>query len=255
MKEMTIELATILDTAAHEAKSVSQLSLEHNFDLDEAYNIQAASIQRRFEREETLVGLKMGFTSKAKMEQMGVHDLIWGRLTSTMHVENNGQLEKRKFIHPRAEPEVAFLIKKDLDKELSLEEVSDYIEAVAPAIEIIDSRYQNFKFSLEDVVADNCSSAAFVVGEWKAMDKDISDLAIDLKVNGEVVHNGSTHAILGNPLLSLVDAVRLSFKYGEKIEKGMIILAGSATPAVYIDIDQEIKAEVEGLGSVALSIV
>lgn len=246
------EIATLLDSAAHQAQSTEQISTKQNIALAEAYAIQQASIALRYTRGETLVGLKMGFTSKAKMEQMGVHELIWGRLTSSMHIQNGGNLNFQDFIHPRAEPEIAFKIKEDINEALTLENAADYVESIAGAIEIIDSRYQNFKFSLEDVIADNCSSAAFVVGDWHAPDTDIADLKIELSINKEVVQSGSSKAILGNPWESLVEASRLSIKYKEPIKKGMIILAGAATPAVYIKQGDAIAAKVEGLGQIKL---
>ncbi len=248
---MTIqELATILDNAAINAKSVEQLSKQQAFDEATAYAIQKASIERRYERGEKFIGLKMGFTSKAKMEQMGVHDLIWGRLTDAMLIPIDGELSFDKCIHPRAEPEICFLVKKAIDHQLELSEVHDYIESVAPALEVIDSRYQNFKFSLEDVIADNCSSTGLVIGEWSSAQQDISDLSMSLEIDGEVVHSGSSKAILGNPWESLIAASRLAQQYEQAIPEGSYIMAGAATPAVYLKQGQSVKTTVQNLGSV-----
>ncbi len=249
------QLAETLDTAALTVNSVSQLSENQSFNLDEAYAIQSISIMRRYIRGERRVGLKLGFTSKAKMEQMGVHDMIWGRLTDEMYYSDGEDLQKSAYIHPRAEPEIAFSVSKKIDEEVTLENALDYIEAVSVAIEIIDSRYQNFKFSLEDVVADNCSSAAFVHGEWMPADTKIQDLAMSLNVDGKPVHEGNSNAILGNPLESFVAAARLAKENGEILEKGDVILAGAATPAVFIEVGQKIEASATGLGTVSLNIV
>ena len=132
-------------------------------------------MEERYTRGDNFVGLKLGFTSYAKMEQMGVHDMIWGRLTNDMWIQNGDEVMLDKFIHPRAEPEIAFKLKKALDREISLEEIPDYIESCCAAIEIIDSRYKNFKFSLEDVIADNCSSSGFVLGEWQPLPESLND--------------------------------------------------------------------------------
>ena len=249
------EIAAILDIAAKAAKATPQISAEQAISLADAYDIQAKSIARRYERGETLVGLKLGFTSKAKMEQMGVHDMIWGRLTNTMHFENGADVTKSNFIHPRAEPEIAFLIKKEITEPLTLENAADYIDGIAAAIEIIDSRYENFKFSLEDVIADNCSSTGFLIGKWLSPTTNINDIKIELSVDNEVIHTGSSNAILGNPWESVIAAARLSLQYGEPIKQGMILLAGAATPAVYIQIGQTVKANIEGLGEVMLKVV
>jgi 2-oxo-3-hexenedioate decarboxylase len=254
MKHINQELAIALDIAAKNAKAVAQISSSQAITLDDAYDIQAFSIAQRCERGEKLIGLKLGFTSKAKMEQMGVHDMIWGRLTSDMQFQNGGDLQKSKFIHPRAEPEIAFLIKEDITELVTLETASNFIESVAGAIEIIDSRYENFKFSLEDVIADNCSSAGLVIGNWLPTNTNLSDLKIDLKINGETVETGSSNAILGNPWESVVAAVRLSLQYKEPLKKGMILLAGAATSAVFIQAGQTVEAEIEGLGNIRLDV-
>lgn len=254
MKHTNEELALILDSAAKNAKATAQISNSQAITIEDAYAIQATSIAQRYKRGEKLVGLKLGFTSKAKMEQMGVHDMIWGRLTDDMQYQNGDDLPKSKFIHPRAEPEIAFLIKEDITEELTLETAPNFIEGIAGAIEIIDSRYENFKFSLEDVVADNCSSTGFVIGDWLSPNTNLSDLKIELKVNGETVQEGSSNAILGNPWESVIAAARLSLQYNEPLKKGMILLAGAATSAVFVQVGQTVEAKIEGLGSTKLQV-
>lgn len=249
------EIATTLDAAAATAKATSQISTTQSFDEDEAYEIQRLSLEKRYARGEKYVGMKLGFTSFAKMEQMGVHDMIWGRLTDAMCYKSGDQLPLAKFIHPRAEPEIAFLIKKDILQEISLEEIPEYILACAPAIEVIDSRYQNFKFSLEDVIADNCSSAAFCIGAWQPLPTSLNDLAISLTFGTQTVQADQSNAILDNPYLSVCNASRLAKKYGEQLLEGQVILAGAATPAEFIPINTKITAKVQTLGSCVLTSV
>ncbi|WP_282124401.1 2-keto-4-pentenoate hydratase [Algibacter mikhailovii] len=251
MQQTISKLSAILDEAARLAQPTIQITNESKISLDESYEIQAESIQLRLARGEKLTGLKMGFTSKAKMEQMGVHDMIWGRLTNTMCIENKGDLLMSKFIHPRAEPEIAFLLSNDITKEITINEVESCIEGLAPAIEIIDSRYKNFKFTLEDVIADNCSSSGYVLGEWLSPNRDISNIDITIGVNGEIKASGNSRAILDNPFQSLVEAVRLSLKYGQELKKGMIILAGAATPAIPINEGDTIEATFGSLGQLS----
>ncbi|MFT4663799.1 MAG: 2-oxo-3-hexenedioate decarboxylase [Polaribacter sp.] len=249
------QLATIIDQAAHQAKAIPQLSLQQSFSETEAYAIQAASLQHRYERGEKLIGLKMGFTSKAKMEQMGVHDMIWGRLTDAMYFENGSHFSKNKMIHPRAEPEICFRVKKAINRELSMEEAIDYVDGIAAAIEIIDSRYENFKFSLEDVIADNCSSTGLIIGDWKEPSANLNDLSISLSIDGKPVHEGSSNAILGNPWEAFVAATRLAAKYEQEIPAGFYIMAGAATPAVYLEEGQSVLVEVEGFEDVGISVL
>ncbi|MFY0644664.1 MAG: fumarylacetoacetate hydrolase family protein [Bacteroidia bacterium] len=251
----TSEIAQRLDKAASEAQAIPQISLSQDFDETTAYEIQRLSMEERYKRGDDFVGLKLGFTSFAKMEQMGVHDMIWGRLTSEMLYKAGRELPMNEFIHPRAEPELCFLVKKDIDREISLDEVGDYIEAVAPAIEIIDSRYENFKFSLEDVIADNCSSTAFVVGAWQNINQEIGELKMELVIDGEVIESGSSIAILGNPWLSVTNASRLAAKYKQAFPAGSYLMAGAATSAVFLKPGQKVLCRVENLGAVSLETV
>jgi len=254
MKQSLQEIANTLDHAAQHAKSVEQISKTTQLDLKSAYEVQALSIKNRYQRGEKLSGYKLGFTSRAKMEQMGVHDLIWGRLTDKMHIENSGTLIRKNYIHPRVEPEIAFKIGRRIDKALRLNEVLGYIDSVAGALEIIDSRYENFKFSLEDVIADNCSSTAYILGEWQAADTPVNDVALHLNINGEQSQSGNSKAILGNPLESLVEISRILEAYGEAIEPGAVILAGAATSAVFINAGDRIEGIFDGLGNVNLKV-
>lgn len=243
-------LAERLDRAAISAHAIPQLSREFDLQLDDAYRIQAASIERRRSRGDRRVGMKMGFTSRAKMLQMGVSDTIWGRLTMSMTIDDGGSVSLEDFIHPRVEPEVAFLMGKPLAGKVSSLEALDAVEAVACALEVIDSRYEDFKFSLSDVVADNASSAGFVVGPWRNPDTDIANLGMILSVNGRPQTFGSTATILGHPLRALVAAARLVADAGETLEPGSLVMAGAATAAIALSRDEHIGLEAEKLGRV-----
>jgi 2-keto-4-pentenoate hydratase len=246
---MLNDIAHTLDQAAVNASSVDQISLTQATTLTEAYQIQKLSIQQRLNRGEKLVGYKMGFTSRAKMEQMGVDDLIWGRLTNAMLIEADHAIDLSNYVHPRAEPEIAFRLKTSLSGKVTKAQALAAVDVIAPAIEVIDSRYRNFKFSLEDVVADNCSSSGFVIGPWQSKDSNIDGLAIHLEVNGEVVARGSSNDILDHPLNALVEAARCIGEAGEALQAGHIILAGAATAAVALAPNQTISAKVADLGS------
>ncbi|MDA7502119.1 fumarylacetoacetate hydrolase family protein [Chitinophagales bacterium] len=241
-----------IDNAAKNATAIPQLSLEQAFSEDEAYAIQRASLVHRYERGEKLVGLKMGFTSVAKMKQMGVSDMIWGRLTDQMLYENGAELDLSNFIHPRAEPEICFRTTQVINKEVQHSDIPNYVDAIAPAIEIIDSRFENFKFSLEDVIADNCSSTAFVVGDWLSPETVLSNLSVHLVINGEDRKSGNTDAILGDPWKSFLAATRLAEKYGQVIPAGSYLMAGAATAAEFLKAGDHVEAKIETLGKVML---
>jgi 2-oxo-3-hexenedioate decarboxylase len=247
-------LAARVDDAARGAKAIAQLTGEVDLSIDDAYEIQRASIGRRLERGEKQVGMKMGFTSRAKIIQMGVSDMIWGRLTSGMIVEDGGSISMKRYVHPRVEPEVAFLLKAPLSGAITPLQALSAVEAIAPAMEIIDSRYEKFKFSHIDVVADNTSGAGFVTGPWHRPDIDFSNLGMVLSFSGKPVQIGSSAAILGHPLRSLVSAARFAAEAGEPLQPGWIIMAGGATAAEALTIGAYVEHEVQHLGRVAFTV-
>jgi 2-oxo-3-hexenedioate decarboxylase len=241
-------IAAQLDDAARHAREVEQFDPRGERSLADAYEIQRASIARRIERGERRVGVKMGFTSRAKMVQMGLSDVIWGRLTSGMQIEEGTAIDFARYVHPRVEPEIAFVLKRELAADVSGPEALAAVEAIAPALEIIDSRYRDFKFTLPEVIADNASSSGFVVGPWCSPKVDFSNLGLTLDVDGRPVQIGSTAALLGHPLRSLVAAARLSAQAGEPLQAGWIVMAGGATPAEWIKRGQHVRVDMEGLG-------
>lgn len=247
-------LAKTVDDAAVRARAIAQLSQRAKLSVDEGYEVQAAAFARRLARGERQVGVKMGFTSRSKMVQMGISDMIWGRLSDAMLVEDGGEIDLEDYVHPRVEPEIAFLLGAPLEGPVTGVEALAAVEAVAPAIEIIDSRYRNFKFSLADVVADNCSSSGFVIGAWQNPDADLSNLGMVLELNGRAVQIGSSGAILGHPVRSLTAAARLSTAAGDRLEAGWIVMAGGATAAEALSPGVHVRNVVQELGSVAFSV-
>jgi 2-oxo-3-hexenedioate decarboxylase len=245
-------IAARLDDAAVVAKAVPQL--EGALTLDQAYEIQALSMARRYRRGERRIGIKMGFTSRAKMAQMGVSDMIFGRLTDRMLIEAGVPVSIGRFVHPRVEPEVAFLLKAPLAGRIDPMTAMSAVAAVAPALEIIDSRYENFKFSLTDVVADNSSSSGLVIGPWADPGIDLGNLGMLMEIDGAARQIGSTAAILGHPVFSLVAAARLTAERGEQLVAGDIVMAGGATAAEALAPGQYVKLSVERLGVVSFGV-
>lgn len=247
-------LAKVLDGAAMKGRAIAQLSDRRRLTPEDGYAVQAASIARRLARGEKRIGVKMGFTSRAKMAQMGIDDMIWGRLTDGMIVEDGGEISLGGYVHPRAEPEIAFLLKKGLAAPATAAEALAAVEAVAPAIEIIDSRYRNFRFSLADVVADNCSSSGVVVGAWRSPERDLTNLGMILEIDGRPRQIGSSAALLGDPVRSLVAAARLSSAAGEPLQPGWIVMAGGATAAEALSPGDWVRNTVRHLGAAAFSV-
>lgn len=246
-------IARTLDDAARNVQATTQISDTVELTLAEAYEVQRQAIALRVRRGERRVGIKMGFTSRAKIMQMGISDMIWGRLTSSMIVEEGGPMDFSRFIHPRVEPEIAFLLKRPLFGLVTPMQAMDAVEAIAPALEIIDSRYDNFKFSLSDVVADNASSSGFVTGPWVKPDIDFSNLGLVLNFDGKPVQIGSTAAIMGHPIRSLVAAARFAAEAGEPLQTGWIVMAGGATAAEALSPNQHVEMEMEKMGRVSFT--
>lgn len=247
------DLARLLDDAALAAQAVAQPSASMTLGLEDAYEVQGALLARRHDRGERPSGVKLGFTSRAKAAQMGVEGVILGRLTDVMAVPDGGVLDRGLLIHPRVEPEVAFLLGSDLVVGSGPDALAAAVTAVAPALEVIDSRYTDFRFALADVVADNTSAAAYVLGPWQDP-RPLLDLDVRLEVDGEAVESGSTTAILGDPWTALAEAAALADRLGLHVGAGEVLLAGAATAAALLPERGVVTATVAGLGTVTLRI-
>ncbi|WP_424216919.1 2-keto-4-pentenoate hydratase (plasmid) [Streptomyces sp. BI20] len=239
-------LASALDEAARLARPLPGGDTGLADDgTDTAYAVQAALVARRLARGERATGVKLGFTSRAKMRQMGVSDLIHGRLTDAMAIPDGAVHPVDDLIHPRVEPEIAFLLGHALTAD---GDPAAAVAAVAPALEVIDSRYDGFRFSLAEVVADNTSAARYVLGPWRTPGDghELGNLGVLLELDGRLAQSGSTAAILGHPLRALAAAARLT----GPLPAGTVVLAGAATAAVPLPPDTHVRATVAGLGSV-----
>ncbi|KFU77738.1 2-oxo-3-hexenedioate decarboxylase [Amycolatopsis lurida] len=242
-------LADRLDTAQTSRVDTLSLADDHAFDIADAYAIQAELLARRESRGERVLGVKLGLTSKAKMAQMGVSEVIAGRLTDAMRIADGGEVSLAGFIHPKVEPEVAYRLARDIDLADPAFDVESAVDAMAPAIEIIDSRYRDFRFTHTDVVADNTSAAGFVLGPWRAFG-EVANRAVRLR-SGDREVIGSTSAILGDPVRALHALVELCRKRDIPLRAGQVVLAGAATEAVPF-VPGVAEADIAGLGRVSV---
>ena len=241
-------LALLLDNALLLRREVQPLAKSHGeFDLATAYRIQESGIAMRLARGEKIIGYKMGLTSATKRAQMSLEAPIYGVLTDAMRV--SGELKVGEGIHPKIEPEIAFVTLRELTGRISRDEAFSALEAVAPAMEVLDSRFAGFKyFSLPDVVADNCSSWRFVLGPL-SRPRDVGSLRMRMSVDGKVAQEADSNAISGHPLESLVQLVSM---LPHPLPAGSIVLAGAATVAEALRPGMEISLEVEALGSISV---
>lgn len=249
---MSTEIAEVLYRAQERGSAIPQFGTELN--LDKAYAVQNQILVKKQSNGEKLTGRKLGFTSKAKMAQMGVNELIVGFLTDSMEPDSDGQVSLAHTVHPRVEPEIAFLFGKDVSPDDDLEVWEDAITKICAAIEIIDSRYQNFVFSLPDVVADNTSACRYIVGDWQSFQLPLQNARVELELDGKIQATGDTAAILGGPWNVVAELHKLAQKYQFSLSSGDILLAGAATEAIPVLDANQIRVSIEGLGSVEVRI-
>ena len=236
-------LAGVLDQAAQSRFPLTSLAELGGVDDRSAYTVQKALIERRLARGERLIGLKMGFTSEAMRQQMGVARPNCGWLTDAMLVPSGRSLSMGGCIHPRAEPEVAIRLGRDLG-----------VDACAAAIEVVDSRFRDYRFTWAENTADNSSACGLALGPWRAWPMELADREVRLRVDGECVERGTTMAVMGHPLKSLTEAVRLAIELGRPLQPGMIVLTGGVTAAPYLRPGRRIVAEVDGLDDAVLDV-
>ncbi|WP_088072430.1 2-keto-4-pentenoate hydratase [Gottfriedia luciferensis] len=236
---------------------MDKITIEYpELNVNNAYEIQRLSIEQAIKNGDPLIGWKMGLTSIAKQKSVNVDEPIYGRLTKSMELEEN-QLSMEGSIHPRVEPEIAFMINKPLfGQDITAKDVWDATEYIVPALEVIDSRYKNFSFTLTDVVADNASSSKFIVGKQVNSPTYTSwdQIKVELYKNGVKVQSGVSSDVLDHPVESVVKLVKMLSKNGEQIDPGMIILTGGITEAVHVEDGDIIEAHFEGIEKVSLQV-
>jgi len=255
-REVIEQLAIHLETCELEAKDTPKITDDHpDMDWDDAYAIQDEIKRRKIARGNRVIGLKAGLTSHAKMKQMGVETPVFGFLVDYFSVPEGGEIDTSKLIHPKVEPEIAFVTKAPLrGPGCHIGAVLAATDFVIPAIEVIDSRYRDFKFDLKSVVADNCSSSRFVVGGrmGNVADLDLRTTGIVLEKNGEPVAFGAGAAVLGHPAAAIAMLANMLGERGEEIPAGTLILSGGITEAVAVEPGDDVTLRVQDLGSVSV---
>ncbi|MGZ6142395.1 MAG: 2-keto-4-pentenoate hydratase [Myxococcales bacterium] len=244
----TDELARVLDEALTGRREIQPLTRTHGeFDLAAAYAVQRKGIALRLSRGEKIVGWKMGLTSEAKRRQMSLGAPIYGVLTDAMRVLS--EVRVADGVHPKIEPEIAFVTRRALHGIVTRDEAFAALDAVAPALEILDSRFAGFKyFSLPDVVADNCSSWRVAIGPLQ-QPRRVDGLRMRMSVDGRVAQEADSNAISGHPLDSLV---QLAAMLPHPLPAGSIVLAGAATVAEPLLPGVAISLDIDTLGTLTV---
>jgi 2-keto-4-pentenoate hydratase len=251
------ELAADLAQAERSREPIAPLTTAYpDIDVVDAYEIQLINIRQRVAEGARVLGHKVGLSSLAMQQMMGVDEPDYGHLLDEMQVFEETPVKAGRYLYPRVEVEVGFILSDDLPGAGCTEDdVLAATEALVPSIELIDTRITDWKIALCDTIADNASSAGFVLGKARVSPRDIDVQAIDavLTRNGEVIAEGRSDAVLGNPVTAVAWLSRKVESFGVRLRKGDIVLPGSCTRAIDARAGDEFVADFAGLGSVRLS--
>jgi 2-keto-4-pentenoate hydratase len=224
-------------------------------DVDDAYDIQLRNVTRRQGAGLTVRGHKVGLTSRAMQEMLGVDEPDYGHLLDEMFVSESGEVRASDLCSPRIEPEIAFVLDQPLrGPGVTVADVLRATAFVVPALEIIDSRIRDWRITLADTIADNASSArAVLAGRGVAPDVlDLRLVGVVLRRNGEIVETGATGAVLGNPVVAVAWIANKLHQFGAELQPGQVVLPGSCTRAVDVAPGDRIRADFDGVGHVTM---
>ncbi|WP_338469322.1 fumarylacetoacetate hydrolase family protein [Niallia sp. XMNu-256] len=224
--------------------------------VDDAYYIQLENINKKVSEGQKIVGKKIGLTSVAVQKMLGVDEPDYGHLLDTMVVENGGTIDVKDMLQPKVEGEIAFILKEDLKgPNVTAVDVIQATDYVVPALEIVDSRVQDWKISLRDTVADNASSGLYVLGgkPTKLEDVDLETVGMVLYQNGEVANTGVGAAVLGSPATSVAWLANRLADYDISLKAGEVILSGALSGMVVANSGDNFVARFAHLGQVSVN--
>jgi len=252
-------LARHLHEANRDRRLVARLTDDHpDLTLEQGFEIQLALRKRHLKEGARLVGAKLGLTSRAKQAQMGLAAPVHGFLTDAMRLETGEPLVVAALGQPRVEPEIAFVMGRDVSgPAVTATEVLAATEAVCPALEILDSRYPDYKFTLADVVADNTSAGRFVLGTTLTAPSgiDLRLVGCVFERNGALAGTAAGAASLGHPAVAVAALVRELAARGEGLPAGAVVMSGGLTEAVPVSAGDVIGVRFDRLGAVELACV
>lgn len=227
-----------------------------NLDVPDAYSVQRLNFARHTDQGRVLCGHKIGLTSAPMQELLGVSEPDFGYILDSMVLPNGAEVPVTAFCSPRVEPEAAFLMRAPLrGPGVTVDDVMAATEAVAPALEIVDSRIADWRITLADTIADNASSGAVVFGDWVPI-RDVpplSETTATLVVNDTMVATGAGTAVMGDPAAAVAWLATALARYGTVIEPGQFVISGSYTTASFVVAGDHAAAVISGLGAVTVS--
>ncbi len=253
------EIAAILINAAAARTAIEPLTNTYtDLDAAHAYDIQDTVVRARVDAGAAVLGAKLGLTSAAKQKQMNVAEPLYGFLTDDMLIEPGRAIAVTDYIQPRCEPEIAFVLSRDLaGGHVTGADVLDATALVFPAIDVLDSRFTGYAFTINDVIADNASSAGFTLGGV-----GVSPIGIDLRLvgctfylNEVLISTAAGAAVLGDPSQAVAWMVRKLAARGRGLSAGQIVMAGALTEAIAVSHGDIVSARFDRLGEVTLNVV
>ena len=231
--------------------------LDSTLDIDDAYAIQLANVNRVVEEGHIISGKKIGLTSEGIQKQLGVNEPDYGHLFQAMDCPN-GECKIDELMQPKIEGEIAFVLKEDLTGgKVTVEDVRKATDYVVAAFEIVDSRVADWKIKLVDTVSDNASSGRYVLGtkKMKLEDVDLPKVPMTLTKNGEVVGTGTGAAVLGDPAIAVAWLANRLWGYGVVVKKGEVILSGAFSAAPEAKKGDEFIADFGEMGTVSAKFI
>lgn len=241
-------------------RSITPLTERYpNITIDDAYYISLRMLNRRLEDGEQVVGKKIGVTSAVVQEMLGVHQPDFGFLTDAMTFANGADIKVAgHLIQPRAEAEIGFRLKQDLQGPGVTEaDVLAATECIMPCFEIVDSRIDNWRIAIQDTVADNASCGVYVLGNEEADPREFDLPSLEIRVwkNGEPLSQGLGSAVQGNPLTAVAWLANTLGRFGIPFKAGEVILSGSLVPLEPVQAGDSLRMELVGIGSAAVNFV
>lgn len=259
-KEQIKEIANQLYRCAQKREVIPPLTQTYpDISIDEAYEISKALLALKIQDGEQVIGKKIGLTSKVVQDMLGVHQPDFGFLTSSMIYPSNSEIFfDERLIQAKSEGEIAFILKHDLQGPgVTPTNVLAATESVAACFEIVDSRIEDWKITIQDTVADNASCGIFVMSDERVNPKfvDFENCKMVIKNKGEVVAEGKGSAALGSPLNCVAWLANALGEYDVSLKAGDIILSGSLAAMIPCQHDDEMTMEISGVGSASYSFI
>jgi 2-oxo-3-hexenedioate decarboxylase/2-keto-4-pentenoate hydratase len=252
------EAARLLRDALDTREPIAPLTARYpELSLADAYAIQSLNRERSLAAGHRLVGHKIGLTSQPMQTLLGVDEPDFGYILDDMVLTSGARVGADRFCAPKVEPELAFLLSRPLfGPDVTAADVYAATEAVAVALEIVDSRIRDWQLTLPDTVADNASSGAVVIGDWVPWTGDLHlpGVQASLKLNGSEVDTGLGAAVMGDPAEAVAWLARALSPFGAQIEAGQFVMSGSITTAVAIAAGDSAEATIDGVGTVSVRV-